>query len=570
MPAGESRSRARSASCARRPGSRPPRRGVSSSGSTCRTRSPTSAPSVPGDRPDPRRGDARADGGARGPLGAVRRGAGDDPRRPDHRRDERRRASSGVALERCRAPAMTELHVLRVFIGPDGRGGNPLGVFLDGAAIAPGPAPGRGRRARLQRDRLRRRHRRRRPRSRHRPHLHARPPSCRSPATRPSGRPGCSPSAARRSTSCAARPATSRPGPTTTAGAGSGRGRSGSTTSTIDQLAGRRRGRRAVGPADGRRRAATSGPGRTNRPGRLRSRYFADRLGILEDEATGAAAVVMGASARARRWSSARVSARSCVVRPGPADGHGRRRRPRRARRGPPVRRPRLIGGHDRGSPRLGRHRRRPRRARLAAAYWARPGPATASWASSGSSSAMPTAPRPTTAGSSGCPTTGPTTSAWRSAPTRPGPRSRPRPAASRSSRSPAASTCGPADPAIPQVDYTDSLAAEGVPFELLDAAEVHAPLAAVAARRRRHARCARPQGGLADPFRGNAAHRRLATGRGATCATARRSRAIRRGRRRRTRSTTGDGTHATARVVLDRRRLDQRAARARSTGGCR
>ena len=32
---------------------------------------------------------------------------------------------------------MTELHVLRVFIGPDGRGGNPLGVVLDGAAIDP-------------------------------------------------------------------------------------------------------------------------------------------------------------------------------------------------------------------------------------------------------------------------------------------------------------------------------------------------------------------------------------------------------------------------------------------------
>jgi len=30
---------------------------------------------------------------------------------------------------------MTELHVLRVFVGPDGRGGNPLGVFLDGNAI---------------------------------------------------------------------------------------------------------------------------------------------------------------------------------------------------------------------------------------------------------------------------------------------------------------------------------------------------------------------------------------------------------------------------------------------------
>jgi len=30
----------------------------------------------------------------------------------------------------------TELTVLKVFIGPDGRGGNPLGVFLDGPAIA--------------------------------------------------------------------------------------------------------------------------------------------------------------------------------------------------------------------------------------------------------------------------------------------------------------------------------------------------------------------------------------------------------------------------------------------------
>jgi predicted PhzF superfamily epimerase YddE/YHI9 len=30
---------------------------------------------------------------------------------------------------------MTQLHVLRVFGGPDRRGGNPLGVFLDGAAI---------------------------------------------------------------------------------------------------------------------------------------------------------------------------------------------------------------------------------------------------------------------------------------------------------------------------------------------------------------------------------------------------------------------------------------------------
>jgi predicted PhzF superfamily epimerase YddE/YHI9 len=31
---------------------------------------------------------------------------------------------------------VTTLHVLRVFVGPGGRGGNPLGVFTDGSAIA--------------------------------------------------------------------------------------------------------------------------------------------------------------------------------------------------------------------------------------------------------------------------------------------------------------------------------------------------------------------------------------------------------------------------------------------------
>jgi predicted PhzF superfamily epimerase YddE/YHI9 len=30
---------------------------------------------------------------------------------------------------------MAELHVLRVFVAPDGTGGNPLGVFLDGLAV---------------------------------------------------------------------------------------------------------------------------------------------------------------------------------------------------------------------------------------------------------------------------------------------------------------------------------------------------------------------------------------------------------------------------------------------------
>jgi predicted PhzF superfamily epimerase YddE/YHI9 len=33
---------------------------------------------------------------------------------------------------------VAELHVLRVFVAPDGGGGNPLGVFLDGAAVPEG------------------------------------------------------------------------------------------------------------------------------------------------------------------------------------------------------------------------------------------------------------------------------------------------------------------------------------------------------------------------------------------------------------------------------------------------
>jgi sarcosine oxidase len=72
-----------------------------------------------------------------------------------------------------------------------------------------------------------------------------------------------------------------------------------------------------------------------------------------------------------------------------------------------------------------------------------------------------------------------------------------------------------PPDPAIPMADYTDSLAAEGVPFERFDGAEVR--------RRWPQWRLAddvqamwQAQGGLADPYRGNAAHRRLATARGA------------------------------------------------------
>jgi sarcosine oxidase len=73
-----------------------------------------------------------------------------------------------------------------------------------------------------------------------------------------------------------------------------------------------------------------------------------------------------------------------------------------------------------------------------------------------------------------------------------------------------------PADPGIPMADYTDSLAAEAVPFEILDAAEImrrwpqwHLPDDVTAMWQSR--------AGLADPYRGNAAHRRLATARGAT-----------------------------------------------------
>ncbi len=73
-----------------------------------------------------------------------------------------------------------------------------------------------------------------------------------------------------------------------------------------------------------------------------------------------------------------------------------------------------------------------------------------------------------------------------------------------------------PAEPGIPMADYTDSLSAEAIPFELLDAAEV------------RHrwpqwrledgvTAMYQTQGGLADPNRGNAAHRRLAAANGAT-----------------------------------------------------
>jgi monomeric sarcosine oxidase len=84
-----------------------------------------------------------------------------------------------------------------------------------------------------------------------------------------------------------------------------------------------------------------------------------------------------------------------------------------------------------------------------------------------------------------------------------------------------------PADPAIPMADYTDSLNAEGVPFELLGAAEI---------QRRWPAwhlmddvvGMYQAQGGIADPYRGNVAHRALAIDQAATLRAGSRVEAIR------------------------------------------
>ena len=73
-----------------------------------------------------------------------------------------------------------------------------------------------------------------------------------------------------------------------------------------------------------------------------------------------------------------------------------------------------------------------------------------------------------------------------------------------------------PRDAAIPLSDYTDSMTAEGVPFEHLDADEVMRRWPQWHLSDEHHA-LFQPDAGLADPFRGNAAHRRLAVAHGAT-----------------------------------------------------
>ena len=185
---------------------------------------------------------------------------------------------------------MTELHVLRVFLGPDGGGGNPLGVFVDGRAIAPGRRQAVAHELELQRDGLRRCGRRTASRG---SRSSRRRPSCRSPGhptvgtswllahLGPPGRDA--PRARRRRRHVAGRRA--RPG--------SGRAPDGSTGFEIRQLA-------SAAEVDALRPGPLGEPGRyvwawdDEAAGRLRSRYFPTDYGIVEDEATGAAAVVMG------------------------------------------------------------------------------------------------------------------------------------------------------------------------------------------------------------------------------------------------------------------------------------
>jgi sarcosine oxidase len=107
-----------------------------------------------------------------------------------------------------------------------------------------------------------------------------------------------------------------------------------------------------------------------------------------------------------------------------------------------------------------------------------------------------------------------------------------------------------PSNAAIPQADYIDSLASEAVPFELLDAADVMRrwpqwrlgdDVSAIWQRR----------GGLADPYQGNAAHRRLARAHGATLHDGTRVEALRDAGGGDLEVITGDGTYRTGRVVL-------------------
>ncbi len=107
-----------------------------------------------------------------------------------------------------------------------------------------------------------------------------------------------------------------------------------------------------------------------------------------------------------------------------------------------------------------------------------------------------------------------------------------------------------PAEPAIPPADYVESLTTEGVPFERLDAAEVmdrwpqwRLPPDVTALWQE--------QGGLADPFKGNGAHRRLSRAHGATLLDRTRVTGLRDAGGGDIEVETSVGTFRTARLVL-------------------
>jgi sarcosine oxidase len=107
-----------------------------------------------------------------------------------------------------------------------------------------------------------------------------------------------------------------------------------------------------------------------------------------------------------------------------------------------------------------------------------------------------------------------------------------------------------PAASAIPESDYSESLAAEDVPFDALDGMEIRRrwPQWHVADDVRGIWQAA---GGLADPYKGNAAHRRLATADGATLRQHAPVAAIRDAGGGDLEVVTADATYRTTRVVL-------------------
>ena len=397
----------------------------------------------------------------------------------------------------------------------------------------PGGAPGRRRRPRLQRDGLRSTIT---PRGRgHDPHLHARR---RDALRRPSDHRDV---VAARADSVGpadvlrCRRAMSSPG-TTASRRGSG-ARAAWVDGCSSPASTRPRPRwTRSGPGSSAIRASTCGRGRTKRPASVRVRFFPTDVGILEDEATGRGGVVMGdllgRAADDPPGCRLRTVCASRSRRPAPSTSAAGSSWSRSATTSP------RSGRRDTRRWRLRRRGRRARGVRFAPPPTGhRPRPGHASSGSSSSSSA-------TRNGASADHSriirlsyhrpdyvrlARRAYATWAEVEAEAGDRDRhhhrrPRPVARR-----------PGDPAA---RLLESLDGRGRPVRAARRGRDHAPLAAVAARRRASRDCSRPRVGLADPFEGNAAHRRLATERGATLrdrdAVTRDPRRRRRGRGRR------------------------------------